>query len=884
MCACGNNCVDCDGRNALPPPPPRSPGMVCMNNCLDAGGSSCSDAGGPGSEFASCAYGTDCVDCVRAGNAVTKGVGAPPFHAALLPASWDHPLSPDGPAAAVGDHVIFDANGVHGALTLLAWCTMLPCTGGVILRGPNVTSNTYIRNLYANWNLNSASRGWWWWDGPLTINTATPQVISAVTSDTSALLIKFDLSSFVGATLVPTKRAWLNYYVSDAGDNASLRELLVPWNESTVTWTSLPFASSSWSSTNVGGVGLPGAFPGIVTGWNRFDVTSSVAAWLAGSRANNGWIVLPTGGTNGVQVELSTSGVGTTAVFSPFLDFTTLFASAKSGILSDPTISQDAAPASIERAAHKHVPEEHGRALLIHMHNPHTHTPHTHTPHSHTPHTHYPPPAPPAPPAPPCPPPAPPSPPRPPPAHPPPSPSPLPPPPPPPPLSFYLDFNGQFSNYTGGCQSTWIRSDSPDYIGGQDTVVSWDGSSSVGHFDAVLVQFTDIIGLGPNQLRPHEQIQRATLRYYVDTFYSINAVGATAQVHEISTAWSANSTTFRTFVGAQGLNEDEYRTPAIATAFANLAGWYEIDVTAGVQSWVSRVNTNNGWIWMPSPQSLGGSGDSSSMRSCNAPADRRVNLAIAATILPPMPPSPPATPPPPPRPPSPPPPRPAAQVRTIGNAEHAWLRKVVPTTNYAGTTDIYWDANSATDVDFVLMRFDLSTLPSGLTVDRALFSYLVSNEGEQAEMHEFRRTWAMNTATYNSIPMPSATWPFPQATIDTLWGPSVNDMHGNVARHTLDVTPSINRWLSGTPNYGWVFVPYFSNGCGIRTRADTTVANRPSLVVYLNYPPPPLPPRPPPPSPPSPSPPPPMPPPPSPPPSPPSPPPPMPPPPSPPPP
>jgi hypothetical protein len=64
----------------------------------------------------------------------------------------------------------------------------------------------------------------------LTIS-ATTGAISGVTSDTSALLIKFDLRSFVGATLVPTKPAWLNYYVTDAGDNASLRELLVPWNE-----------------------------------------------------------------------------------------------------------------------------------------------------------------------------------------------------------------------------------------------------------------------------------------------------------------------------------------------------------------------------------------------------------------------------------------------------------------------------------------------------------------------------------------------------------------------------------------------------------------------------------------------------------------------------
>ena len=76
----------------------------------------------------------------------------------------------------------------------------------------------------------------------------------------------------------------------------------------------------------------------------------------------------------------------------------TLVASAKSGILSDPSISQDAAPESIERAAHKHFPGEH-RMLFLHRHHPHhphhphaphTHAPHTHTPHSHAPHSHTP--------------------------------------------------------------------------------------------------------------------------------------------------------------------------------------------------------------------------------------------------------------------------------------------------------------------------------------------------------------------------------------------------------------------------------------------------------------------------------------------------------------
>ena len=99
---------------------------------------------------------------------------------------------------------------------------------GVILRGPSAVSDTYIRNLYPTWNLNAETEAWW--DGPLTIS-ATTNVISGVTTDTSALLIKFDLRPFVGATLVPGKPAWLNYYVSDAGGTASLRELIVPWNE-----------------------------------------------------------------------------------------------------------------------------------------------------------------------------------------------------------------------------------------------------------------------------------------------------------------------------------------------------------------------------------------------------------------------------------------------------------------------------------------------------------------------------------------------------------------------------------------------------------------------------------------------------------------------------
>jgi hypothetical protein len=122
------------------------------------------------------------------------------------------------------------------SLKAALFLALVASAASVIIRGPSVTYDTYIRAgnsitapiiNYATTNFNAQTQGWW--DGPLMISAT--QVISGVTSDTSALLIKFDLSSFVGATLVPTKPAWLNYYVTNAGNAGSLRELVVPWNE-----------------------------------------------------------------------------------------------------------------------------------------------------------------------------------------------------------------------------------------------------------------------------------------------------------------------------------------------------------------------------------------------------------------------------------------------------------------------------------------------------------------------------------------------------------------------------------------------------------------------------------------------------------------------------
>ncbi|KOO35629.1 hypothetical protein Ctob_015906, partial [Chrysochromulina tobinii] len=131
---------------------------------------------------------------------------------------------------------------------------------------------------------------------------------------------------------------------------------------------------------------------------------------------------------------------------------------------------------------------------------------------------------------------------------------------------------------------------------------------------------------------------------------------------------------------------------------------------------------------------------------------------------------------------------------TIRNAQHARLRMTAPAINFATATETVWDGNSATDVDFALIKFDLSALSGMAPISRALFRYTVSNPGDVAEMHEFRRGWNASTVTYNNLPMPQMPLPFPLAVIDTYWGPSVNDVFTPLAGATLtlDVTPSIN--------------------------------------------------------------------------------------------
>ena len=408
---------------------------------------------------------------------------------------------------------------------------------------------------------------------------------------------------------------------------------------------------------------------------------------------------------------------------------------------------------------------------------------------------------------------------------------------PPPTIPGMLEFNSQTAISSGGCQSTMLRSSEPGIAFGQLTNLWWDGLQVAGYRDYVLVQFTAIFGSAYNLIKPHDIITSAKLRYFVDLSASADSVGDYASLHEILKPWAATTTTYNSFAGNRGLlvNED-YRSVEVGIAPATPAGWYEIDVTMSVGAWQSG-GPNHGWIWVPT-----GGNNGAALRSCNSPADRRVNLRVFYQQAPPAPPSPPSRPPSPPRPPPKPPPPPPPPLDAIiitgpSASMSTWIRSTQPTTVQAQApypnNVIWWDGNSVdeTDRDYVLLWFNISGIPAG-RFQAATLRYVIGGDGNSpgnmGELHELLVPWSMSTS-YSSLPYVPASI---TGGSSSTYGAADHNMPCMLGPHSVDVTDNVRAWLSGTPNYGWIVVPTFANGCGMQSHLSTT-GEAPQLIVSL---------------------------------------------------
>jgi hypothetical protein len=102
------------------------------------------------------------------------------------------------------------------------------------------------------------------------------------------------------------------------------------------------------------------------------------------------------------------------------------------------------------------------------------------------------------------------------------------------------------------------------------------------------------------------------------------------------------------------------------------------------------------------------------------------------------------------------------------------------------------------------------------------------------ELHDLLVPWDMSTS-YSSLPyVPTNITGGSSST----YGAADHNMPCSLGPHSVDVTNNVRAWLSGTPNYGWIVVPTFSDGCGMQSHLSTT-GDAPQLIVSLVAPSPP---------------------------------------------
>jgi hypothetical protein len=126
------------------------------------------------------------------------------------------------------------------------------------------------------------------------------------TGNDAYALLQFDNLFGMGAGQIPAwaviDSATLTYTVFDVGDPGELHEVLIAWDES-VSWNT--FGGDPGVNPSDYDLTIVAATPGTPIASFNVDVTSSLQAWAIDPASNRGWIVLPTTGTNGVDLRSS---------------------------------------------------------------------------------------------------------------------------------------------------------------------------------------------------------------------------------------------------------------------------------------------------------------------------------------------------------------------------------------------------------------------------------------------------------------------------------------------------------------------------------------------------------------------------------------------------
>jgi hypothetical protein len=164
---------------------------------------------------------------------------------------------------------------------------------------------------------------------------------------------------------------------------------------------------------------------------------------------------------------------------------------------------------------------------------------------------------------------------------------------------------------------------------------------------------------------------------------------------------------------------------------------------------------------------------------------------------------------------------------------------VAPTTILDGNPNASTDANNDGGESQVLLRFDgiigskAGQVPLRSTVHSAKLIVSAFDPGDTVHLHRMLVPWKAS-ATWNSM--------VGGVSADGLEASRHKDSFtfGKISAATseipFDVTDTVQAWVNGDKNYGWVFINTGSNGWDFYTSEFEDVKQRPKLIIEYSAP------------------------------------------------
>jgi hypothetical protein len=131
---------------------------------------------------------------------------------------------------------------------------------------------------------------------------------------------------------------------------------------------------------------------------------------------------------------------------------------------------------------------------------------------------------------------------------------------------------------------------------------------------------------------------------------------------------------------------------------------------------------------------------------------------------------------------------------TLNPVADAYVYSASPTTNYGTAPTLYVGSQSTSATGRALLRFDLSSIPAGSTVQSASFqAYLVQTSSSPAtldvELKRIDAPWQEGTVTWNTQPGYTGA-------------NNVIGVGKTMGYYSWDVASLVQTWVNGNPNYG----------------------------------------------------------------------------------